>query len=84
MYIEKLYNLSKYFWIEMQLFAVWIETLALNQSCALSDQCAGSPNATCFGGKCTCIEGYSVENSTKCVQSKPFYFCVFNIILIMT
>nr|XP_034330407.1 uncharacterized protein LOC105332499 [Crassostrea gigas] len=51
-------------------FVVQIATLALNQSCTLSDQCAGSPYASCFGGKCTCIEGYAAENSTKCVQSQ--------------
>nr|XP_034330396.1 uncharacterized protein LOC105343881 isoform X2 [Crassostrea gigas] len=42
--------------------------LALNQSCSLSEQCVGSPYASCLGGKCSCIEGYTAENETSCVQ----------------
>uniref|UniRef100_A0A8W8IUG0 EB domain-containing protein n=1 Tax=Magallana gigas TaxID=29159 RepID=A0A8W8IUG0_MAGGI len=44
--------------------------LALNQSCSLSEQCVGSPYASCLGGKCSCIEGYTAENETSCVQIK--------------
>lgn len=77
------YIIFKVFRIKIQLI-VWIETVALNQSCTSSDQCAGSPYASCFGGKCTCIEGYTSENTAKCFQSMPLYFCVYNIILIWT
>eukprot|EP00105_Crassostrea_gigas_P039433 XP_019923581.1 PREDICTED: tenascin [Crassostrea gigas] len=42
--------------------------LALNQSCSFSEQCAGSPYASCLRGKCSCIEGYTAEGSTYCVQ----------------
>lgn len=44
--------------------------LALNQSCSLSEQCAGSPYASCLGGKCSCFKGYTAMNSTDCVQKK--------------
>eukprot|EP00105_Crassostrea_gigas_P028133 XP_011449685.1 PREDICTED: uncharacterized protein LOC105343881 isoform X3 [Crassostrea gigas] len=42
--------------------------LALNQSCSFSEQCAGSPYTSCFGGTCSCIEGYTAENATSCDQ----------------
>nr|XP_034330406.1 uncharacterized protein LOC105322814 isoform X7 [Crassostrea gigas] len=44
--------------------------LTLNQTCFLSEQCAGSPYASCLGGICSCIEGYTAKNSTNCVQSQ--------------
>eukprot|EP00105_Crassostrea_gigas_P028131 XP_011449683.1 PREDICTED: uncharacterized protein LOC105343881 isoform X1 [Crassostrea gigas] len=44
--------------------------LALNQSCSFSEQCAGSPYTSCFGGTCSCIEGYTAENATSCDQIK--------------
>uniref|UniRef100_K1PGB4 Uncharacterized protein n=1 Tax=Magallana gigas TaxID=29159 RepID=K1PGB4_MAGGI len=37
-------------------------------SCSFSEQCAGSPYASCLRGKCSCIEGYTAEGSTYCVQ----------------
>lgn len=48
---------------------VWIGNLALNQSCSFSEQCAGSSYASCLRGKCSCIEGYTAEGSTYCVNS---------------
>lgn len=48
-----------------------IGNLALNQPCSLSEQCSGSPYASCLGGMCSCIVGYTAENSNDCVQSMP-------------
>lgn len=36
------------------------------------------PYASCLGGKCSCREGFSVKNSSSCVQSMFFYFSQFN------
>lgn len=44
--------------------------LALNQSCSFSEQCAGLPYASCLGGNCSCVDGYTAENATSCVQSQ--------------
>lgn len=48
--------------------------LALNQSCSLSEQCVGSPYASCLGGKCSCIEGFTAKNATSCIQSQTSIF----------
>lgn len=48
---------------------VCIGNLALNEPCSFSEQCLGSPNASCLGRKCSCIEGYTAKESTHCVQS---------------
>ncbi|XP_065925664.1 uncharacterized protein [Magallana gigas] len=44
--------------------------LTLNQTCSFGEQCVGSPYASCLGGICSCIEGYTAKNSTDCVQSQ--------------
>ncbi|XP_065925492.1 uncharacterized protein [Magallana gigas] len=48
--------------------------LALNQSCSFSEQCAGSPYASCLEGYCSCMQGYTARNSTDCVQSQKITF----------
>lgn len=44
--------------------------LTLNQTCSFSEQCVGSPYASCLGGICSCIEGYTAKNFTDCVQNQ--------------
>uniref|UniRef100_A0A8W8IY64 EGF-like domain-containing protein n=1 Tax=Magallana gigas TaxID=29159 RepID=A0A8W8IY64_MAGGI len=48
--------------------------LVLNQTCSLSEQCTGSPYASCLGGKCSCIEGYTAKNVTSCIQIQTSIF----------
>lgn len=56
-----------------------IGNLALNQSCSFSEQCKGSPNASCLGGKCSCNQGYTAEESSHCVQSMLLILMDFKI-----
>lgn len=60
---------------------VWIGNLALNQSCSFSEQCARLPYASCLGGNCSCVDGYTAENATSCVQSMLCYFVNYTAIL---
>ncbi|XP_065938817.1 uncharacterized protein [Magallana gigas] len=43
--------------------------LPLNESCTYDSQCLGYPYASCVGGKCSCIKGYSAKDSSVCVPS---------------
>ncbi|XP_065925084.1 prion-like-(Q/N-rich) domain-bearing protein 25 [Magallana gigas] len=44
--------------------------LSLNQFCSFNEQCAGSPYVSCLGGICSCIKGYTAEDSNYCVPVK--------------
>nr|XP_034330557.1 uncharacterized protein LOC105319457 [Crassostrea gigas] len=44
--------------------------LSLNQPCSFSEQCSGSPYASCLERKCSCIEGYTAGESNYCVPVK--------------
>lgn len=42
----------------------------MKQRCTYSHQCSDFPDAACLGGRCECIDGYTVRNVRDCVKRK--------------